>query len=81
MGIEYKIQFEVPRDFSPIRLVNKLPSPIHHQTMSEIYNFKVEPDGFYFIDHLVDGDVASTALRLFIDEALLNSDSIRISEP
>jgi hypothetical protein len=81
MGIEYKIRFQVPTDYDSTRLFDKLPSPIHLQTMTEIYNYSIESGGFYFIDHLVDRNVASMALRLFIDEALLNSDSVEIIEP
>jgi hypothetical protein len=80
MSIEYKIQFELPPDYSPINLFKKLPSPIHRKTMTEIYGYKIEEDGFYFIDQLVDKNVASTALRAFIDEALLHTQSVQITE-
>ncbi|UTY58953.1 hypothetical protein [Massilia sp. erpn] len=81
MGIEYKIKFAVPGDFNPSALLKKLPSPIDRSSMVEIYNYALEPDGFYFIDHLVSRDVASVALRLFIDEALVYSPSVQIIEP
>jgi len=48
--------------------------------MSEIYNDKIEKDGFYFSDSLVDNNVASAAFRLFVDEALQHSKSIDIIE-
>jgi len=81
MGIEYRIKFNVPGNFNPSALFKKLPSPIAHGQMSEIYNYAVEPDGFYFVDHLVNKDVAAVALRLFIDEALAHSETIQILEP
>lgn len=81
MGIEYKIKFVVPDNFNPATLFMKLPSPIARATMTEIYNYEIESDGFYFIDHLVNKDVAAVALRLFIDEALAHSQVVHILEP
>jgi len=42
MGKEYKIKFKVPPDYNPANLFKKMPSPIHRQTMTEIYNYKIE---------------------------------------
>ena len=81
MGIEYKIKFTMPANFDPSALLRKLPNPIELSAMAEIYNYAVEPDGFYFVDHLVNREIASVALRLFIDEALTHSPSIQIVEP
>jgi len=80
MGIEYKIKFTVPDDFNPSGLFEKLPSPIASGRMVEIYNYSIESDGFYFIDHLVNQEVASLALRRFIDEALLHGQSVEVVE-
>lgn len=80
MGIEYKIKFAVPDSFNPAALFMKLPSPIARGPMAEIFNYAIEPDGFYFVDHLVNKDVAAVALRLFIDEALAHSPVIQILE-
>jgi hypothetical protein len=80
MGVEYKIKFEVPADFNPSALFENLPSPIAPKRMEEIYNYAIEPDGFYFVDHLVNRDVASIALRRFIDEALAHAASVQITE-
>jgi hypothetical protein len=80
MDIEYKIKFSVPQGYDPSVLFKNLPSPIQNGQMMEIYNYKVEPDGFYFVDHLANPGVASLALRRFIDEALRFSDSVQISE-
>lgn len=81
MGIEYKIKFAVPDDFDPAILFKKLPSPIAAGSVAAIYNYAIEPDGFYFVDHLANKDVASVALRCFIDEALSHSPSVQITEP
>lgn len=81
MGIEYKIKFAVPVNFNPSAIFAKLPSPISRERMTEIYNYAIEPDGFYFVDRLVDKDVAAVALRIFIDEALAHATSIQIFEP
>lgn len=39
--------------------------------MVEIYNYKVETDGYYLIDHPVDRSIAAVALQMFLDAALL----------
>ncbi len=57
MGIEYKIKFAVPSDYDPSSLFRKLPSPIDRRAMTEIYNYSVEKDGFYFVDRLVIRDI------------------------
>lgn len=81
MGIEYKIKFAVPLDFNPSALFEKLPSPVARERMAEIYNYAIELDGFYFVDRLVNREVAAVALRVFIDEALTHAPSIQIFEP
>ncbi len=79
MAIEYKIKFDVPKNYTVSQsFINKMPSPIHQKTMSEIYNFKIEKDGFYFIDSLVEQKISSLAFKYFVDEALANSSSIQI---
>ena len=81
MGIEYKIKFSVPQGYDSSALLNHLPSPIHRATMTEIYNYKVERDGFYFVDHLVDEKVASVAFKRFVNEALRYGRSVAIVSP
>ena len=81
MGIQYKIKFAVPNDYDPASLFRRLPSPIDRRAMAEIYNYSIEADGFYFVDHLVDPAVAAVALRSFLDEALRLSHSVEVSEP
>jgi hypothetical protein len=80
MGREYKIKCIVPSKANLDAMFRRLPSPIHREPLTEIYNYKIEADGFYFIDHLVDAKTASVALRIFIDAALSSNPAIEISE-
>ena len=80
MGKEYKIKCKVPNDAGIKAMFHRLPSPIHREPLAEIYNYKVEADGFYFVDHLVDNKTASVALRVFIDAALASNQTIEMSE-
>ena len=79
MDIEYKLSFTVPPKYDATRLFKQLPSPIERSAMAEIYNYRLEPDGFYFVDRCVNPAVAARALRCFIDEALRVAGSIAIS--
>jgi hypothetical protein len=81
MGLEYKIRFNVPDNYDPTALLKRLPSPIQRSSTTEIYNYKIERDGFYFIDHLVNDPVASHAFRQFINEALSLSSKVEVLEP
>lgn len=81
MGIEYKIKFTVPNDYDASPLLRKLPSPVDRRAMVEIFNYSIESDGFYFVDHLVEAAVAAVALRSFLDEALRLSQSVEVTEP
>jgi len=79
MGQEYKIRWNPPEGYDPSSVLRKLPSPISRE-MTEIYNYSVEEDGFYFLDNLVDQPVAGYAMKIFVDEALRFSSQISISE-
>ncbi len=48
--------------------------------MTEIYNYSVEKDGFYFLDNLVDQAVAGHAMKLFVDEAMKHTEEVSIRE-
>jgi hypothetical protein len=80
MGREYKIKCTVPGKAELNAMFRRLPSPIHRNPLAEIYNYKIEADGFYFIDQLVDAETASVALRIFIDTALASNPSVEILE-
>jgi len=79
MKVEYKIKFEMPDNYDPSGVLSKLPSPISSK-MTEIYNFSVEPYGFYFLDNLVDQKVAGYAMKLFIDECFKYSGNVEIQK-
>ncbi len=81
MGLEYKLRFNVPKNYDPASLFKKLPSPIHRPSMTEIYNYKIEEDGFYFIDHLVDEAISAKAFKQFVNEALSLSEQVQLLEP
>ena len=80
MGREYKITFPVPDGYAPSALLRKLPNPMHPEALCETYSYAVEPDGFYFVDHLVDRTVAAVALQGLLDEALQCTDVIELTQ-
>ncbi len=80
MRQEYKIEWQMPNNYEPCDFLETLPSPISTE-MTEIYNYAVEDDGFYFLDNnLVEQTVASHAMKLFIDEALKHVDKVTIQK-
>lgn len=80
MGKEYKIKCKVPGDGEIHAMFERMPSPIQHRPLAEIYNYRIEADGFYFIEREVDPKIASLAFRIFIDAALEANQTIEISE-
>ena len=81
MGREYKILCKPPEGAALHQLLRKLPPPFHRPQMRELYNYRVDDDGYYLVDHLIDRSVAATALQVFLDEALSNAESVAIVEP
>jgi hypothetical protein len=81
MGREYRIKFAVPGNYDPTALQRKLPSPGNSAALGESYRYVIEPDGFYFVDHLVDRAVAAVALQCLLDEALGLADVVELTEP
>jgi hypothetical protein len=79
MGFEYKIRFTVPPAFSPEALTKRLPDPAVPSSSWNEYDYKVEADGFYFLDHR-KSPVASIAFRQLVDEALRHSPQVTIEE-
>jgi hypothetical protein len=49
--------------------------------MREIYNFRVDPDGYYLIDQWVDRRTAAVALQIFVDAALSGGGIVTVEEP
>ncbi len=81
MGREYKILCKPTEGAALHQLLRKLPPPFHRPQMQELYNYRVDEDGYYLVDHLIDRSVAATALQVFLDAALATSESITIVEP
>lgn len=78
MGIEYTIEFVVPDHYDRSVLERKLPDARHAPRPP--YDYVVEPYGFYFVDHLVDAEIAALAFKRLIDEALRHGDRVQIRE-
>ena len=81
MGREYKIQCTPVKGTKLAVVLRKLPSPISRPNMIEIYNFRVDDNGYYLVDHLVDRKTAATALQIFVDAALSTGREATIIEP
>ncbi len=77
--IEYKIEWKQPKKYDPTGVLRLLPCPISRD-MREIYNYSVEPYGFYLIDRGIDPKVSGFALKLFVDEALSYTDAVVIKK-
>jgi len=78
MSREYKITCTPLKGSELAQMLRQLPSPIHRPQMVEIYNYRVEDDGYYFIDHLVARKTAAVGLQVFIDAALSSANSVTI---
>lgn len=81
MAQEYKILCKPITGAALHQLLRKLPPPFHRPQMQEIYNYRVDDDGYYLIDHLIDRSVAATAFQVFLDAALSNAESVAVIEP
>lgn len=80
MGLEYKICFPVPADFSDEGLSKRLPDSASPDSKWAEYNWSVEPYGFYFLDNLGNANISSRAFRCLIDEALRHSTQVVVEE-
>lgn len=69
------IEWKQPDGYDPFGVLQKLPSPISGD-MREIYNYSVEPKGFYLVDRNIESGVVGHALKLFLDEALSFTDAV-----
>lgn len=80
MEKEYQIKCTPPKGQTLKGLFARLPSPISRSEMREIYNYCINENDIYFVDRLVDADVASRALGIFVEAALeASSSSIEIT--
>ena len=80
MEKEYQIKCTPPKGQALKGLLARLPSPISRPEMREIYNYCINEDDIYFVDRLVNAEVASRALGIFVEAALeASGSSIEIS--
>ena len=78
---EYQINCTPPEGQALKRLFARLPSPISRPEMREIYNYCINENDIYFVDRLVDAEVASKALGMFVEAGLeASSSSIEITQ-
>ncbi|OIR01847.1 hypothetical protein GALL_161490 [mine drainage metagenome] len=70
MDTEYQIKCPGVGCAELIDGLRGLPSPIQRPEMREIYNYRVESDGYYFVDRGVAPAVAAVGMRHLIDSAL-----------
>jgi hypothetical protein len=81
MGSEYKIRFAVPSDFSEEILSKRLPKADIPGSNWVEYSYRVDVDGFYFVDHGGRRDISSIAFRCLVDEALRHGERVAIEKP
>lgn len=77
MGFEYKIRFKVPAALSHERLT--LPDAAIPGSSWVEYEYRLEADGFYFLDNGKSA-AASIAFRRLVDEALRHGGPVVIEE-
>ncbi len=70
MGFEYKIRFDVPPAFPEELLAKRPPDPTIPGSEWVEYDYKLEPYGFYFVDHGGNRETSSVAFRCLVDAAL-----------
>ena len=80
MGIEYKIRFRVPPEFSGGPLAKRLPDATIPGSNWVEYEYGLEPDGFYFVDHCGKRETSSIAFRCLVDEALHHDRAVVIEQ-
>jgi hypothetical protein len=79
MGYEYRIRFTVPPELRLDRVLSRLPNAHVPGSEMPLYDFKMEEDGFYFVDY-GRSESAALAFRQLVDEGLRNSDQVVIEE-
>jgi hypothetical protein len=79
MGFEYKIRFAVPEGMSVDGLDSRMKAIATSHAAGTDYEYKLEADGFYFLDH-VKSPAASIAFRRLVDEALRHGSEVVIQE-
>jgi len=79
MKKQYLIEWEIPENYNPAKVLNRLPSPISSD-IQEIYNYCIKPNGFYFLDNGIESEVAGDAFKMFMDEALRHCKLITVKD-
>ena len=80
MEREYKVHCVPLAGAELSAMMRWLPSPISRPEMREIYNYRIEADGYYLVDRGVDPRVAAVALKLFVDAALSKTAKIEVTD-
>jgi hypothetical protein len=81
MEQEYRIRCVPLAGAKLSEMMRQFPSPISRPQMREIYNYRIDPDGYYLVDRGIDPRVSAVALKLFVDAGLSNGSSVEISRP
>jgi hypothetical protein len=79
MGYEYLIAVRRPRDDKMTSLLESLENPLAEGGWPS-FDAKITERGIYFCDH-ARSPAAAIAFRRIVDAALLQSESVEISEP
>ena len=69
MGFEYRIRFVVPAGMTKESIGRKLPDPTIPNSTWVAYDYTLDDEGIYFLDH-GRSDASSIAFRRLVDEAL-----------
>ena len=80
MEREYKVRCVPLAGAELSAMMRQLPSPISRPAMREIYNYRIETDGYYLVDRGIEPQVAAVALKLFVDAALSKAQTVEISQ-
>ncbi len=78
METEYKILCTPLKGAELSAVMHQFPSPISRPEMREIYNYRIDKDGYYLVDRGVNGRVAAVALKLLVDAALTQDSAVEI---
>jgi hypothetical protein len=81
MEQEYRIRCVPLAGAELSAMMRQFPSPISRPEMREIYNYRIDADGYYLVDRGVDSRVAAVALKLFVDAAFSKGPIVEIYRP
>ncbi len=78
MDTEYKIICTPLEGAELSAVMHQFPSPISRPEMREIYNYRIDMDGYYLVDRGINGRVTAVALKLLVDAALTQHPTVKI---